>query len=608
MFEFISSEYSKGPGVYLMKDAKGRIIYVGKAKSLVKRLASYFRGQDRHTPKTKIMVSRIRSIETLSTASEKEALLLEASLIKKHRPRYNIVLRDDKSYVLFRLTKRHDYPRLVMTRKVVRDGSVYYGPFTSAYAAKRTWKILGKAFQLRKCGDRMFLNRVRPCLYHHIGQCLAPCVKEVPKEEYAALVRRVEMVLAGRSGEVVSLLKKEMLAASEALEFERAALFRDRIQAVEATVEKQAAVLLENVDLDCVAIAETSGGLGLGLLFVRQGRLLDAKSFHWAGLGLEEASEVVAGFLTQFYWQTRFIPGKILLPWELEDSLAVEEALGERRSAPVKLITPSSGPEKRLLEMARTNAAQARATGEDLSLSVRLGKVLRQSDEIRRIECVDISHLGGKGMRGGMVVFDDGEPDKSSYRTYSFPELEGTGDDYAAMADFIERRVKKGPPWPDLLLVDGGRGQVSAVMSTLEKVGGDGNFAVAGIAKATGEPGQGPDRRAGALDDRIFLPGRKNHLPIRPGSPELLYLQRVRDEAHRFVIGRQRKTRSKVMVSSQLESLEGVGPKTARLLWDAFGSLDAMREASLKDLKAVQGLGTKRAEKIYAALKELTGK
>ncbi|WP_126378177.1 excinuclease ABC subunit UvrC [Desulfovibrio ferrophilus] len=607
MFDFKSGDYPKGPGVYLMHDAKGRVIYVGKAKSLVKRLASYFRSMERHTPKTRMLVARIARIETLSTATEKEALLLEASLIKKHRPRYNIVLRDDKSYVLFRLTKAHDYPRLTMTRRVVRDGSVYYGPFTSSLAARRTWKVLGKAFPLRKCGDRTFTNRIRPCLYHHIGQCLAPCVGLADAKAYAALVRRVEMFLAGRAGDVVGQLTREMQDASQQMEFERAAEFRDQIRAIEATVERQAVVLPKPVDLDVLAVAEGRGGLGLGLLFVRQGRLLDGRSYHFPGLGLEDAPEAVSGFLTQYYWASRFIPERLLLPWALDDAETLESALAERRGGPVRLGVPRGGPEKQILDMARANAAQARpeaAAGQDVP--ERLKRALHLSAEPHRVECVDVSHLGGKGMRAGLVVFEGGVPFRDDYRTYTFPELEGSGDDYAALADWARRRAEAGPPWPDLLLIDGGRGQIAAVSAGLEQAGALDEFPLAGIAKSIGD-GSGPDRRAGALTDRIFLPARSNPLPLKPGSPELLFLQRVRDEAHRFIIGRQRKSRKKTMISSELESLPGIGPKTARLLWDSFGSLEAMRAASLKDLLGVSGLGKKRAEKVHQALQSLGG-
>ncbi|NJB67300.1 excinuclease ABC subunit C [Desulfobaculum xiamenense] len=604
MYEFDSAAFPTTPGVYLMKDAKGRIIYVGKAKSLRARLSSYFRSPAQQTPKTRLMVSHIADIETLHTATEKEALLLEASLIKKHRPRYNIVLRDDKQYVLMQLSRRHDYPRLTMTRRVVRDGSVYYGPFTSAAAARETWKLVGRMFPLRKCGDRTFANRVRPCLYHHIGQCLAPCVKVVPLADYAAVVRQVEMFLAGRAGELTEQLRSEMLAASENLEFEKAARLRDQIRAVEATVERQSVVLGTRTDLDVVAVAETSGGLGLALLFIRQGRLIGCKSFFWSGLGLEEGPEAVAGFLTQFYSRSRFIPERILLPWEPDDP-ALADVLQEYRQGPVRLRAAHGGEEKKLLELARANAGQAapREGGEDIAELLR--RALHLPRPARRVECVDVSHLGGQGMRAGLVVFEDGAPLTDDYRTYAFEELEGTGDDYAALAAWAVRRLDSDLPEPDLVLIDGGRGQVAAVARALAEAGRPEAWPIAGIAKAVGQPGAGPDRRAGALEDRIFLPGRSNPLPIRPGSAELLFLQRVRDTAHAHVIGRQRVGRKTKLLHSELASLPGIGPKMARQLWDAFGSIEAMRAADIDELRRVPGLGPKRAAALHAALRAL---
>jgi len=606
-FPFDPNNYPLSPGVYLMKNDRGRIIYVGKAKSLRKRLSSYFGAAlTRATPKTRVLVSKIRAIETLTTATEKEALLLEASLIKKHRPRYNIVLRDDKSYVLFKLNKAHRFPRLTLTRKVLKDGSAYFGPFTSASAARETMKAAGRLFPLRKCGDRMLENRVRPCLYYHIGQCLAPCVYELEEGRYQALVKRTELLLTGRSGELTRLLTSQMRQCSERLEFEKAAELRDQIKAVKATVERQAAVLDKPRDLDAAAPVETPKGLALGLLFIRQGRLTDRKTFIWPGLTLEDAPEALSGFLNQYYSGDRFIPERVIVPWEPDDPV-LAEAIAERKGGRFSICAAHSAVEKKLLDMARANAREqaARDTGtraEDMP--ERLARALRLTREAERIECVDASHLGGTGTRVGMVVFEDGRANKSEYRTYAFPELEGSGDDYAALAGWAVRRAKAGPPWADLVLIDGGRGQLAAVERAFAENGADGLFHLAAIAKTPDETGS-PDRRAGALEDRIFLPGRKNPLPLKPGSPEMLFLQQVRDEAHRFVIGRQRQSRKKSFLDSELMSLPGVGPKTARLLWDAFGSIQAMKEADAATLSQVPGIGVKTAKKIHEALKNL---
>ncbi|EGJ51440.1 excinuclease ABC subunit UvrC [Desulfocurvibacter africanus] len=598
MFTFESKAFSQEPGVYLMKNAQGRILYVGKAKCLRKRLASYFRSSSGLTPKTQSLVARIERIDTLITATEKEALLLEESLIKKHRPRYNVLLRDDKQYVLFRLDRHKDFPRLVMTRKVTRDGSIYYGPFTSSVAARETWKVINKVFPLRKCGDHVFANRVRPCLNYHIGRCLGPCVNEVDKGEYRRLVMQIEMLLSGRSGELMANLEAEMRAASDNLDFERAAVLRDQAAAVRRTVERQTVVLPEERDMDVMALAPTGSGLSLGLLFIRQGRLLGHKSFFFSGMELEDGPEVVASFLAQYYTPARFIPSRIVMPFPpSEEEDGVVQLLVERRGGLVILAEPRSLAEKELIDTAKRNALESIRSAERQPMTELLGRKLGLAIEPRRIECVDVSHLGGEGMRVGQIVYMDGEPLKDAYRTYSLPELEGTADDYLALASWAKRRVESGEPWPDLVLIDGGRGQLAAVERALGEAGQPNLFELASIAKA--------GRRAGELEDLIFRPGRKNPLPLKPGSPELLFLQRLRDAAHNYVLGRQRQGRRRQVLQSELLSLPSIGPKTARLLWERFDSVDAMLAAAPDEIKSIPGLGGKRAERILASLNDL---
>ncbi|MDR3045423.1 MAG: excinuclease ABC subunit UvrC [Desulfovibrio sp.] len=751
----VMSSIPDTPGVYLYKDAAGRILYVGKAKHLRRRIASYFReaaegAPPPQTPKTIAMLRQAERLDTLSTTTEKEALLLEASLIKKHRPRYNIVLRDDKQYVLFRLQKKHPYPRLDIVRAVRRDGAQYYGPFTSAGAARATWKAIHRAFPLRRCTDRALENRVRPCLYHFIGQCLAPCVFDVPQDEYAALVQRVEMLLSGRSGDLVGQLRAEMESASEALEFERAAGLRDQIRAVERTVERQAAVLPGGGDLDVVGIVDTGGGLGLGVLFVRQGAVLDGRAFLWPGLGFEEAPELLLSFLGQFYGPHSAIPARIVVPWlpvtegaegtemaegqeepkapdqnddagtppatavpggpvELPGSSvseasaesagpgaldapgaapssatqeasapssvplppqaatdmslrAIEETLADLRGGPVRIVAPRSPEENRLVDMAAANAREHARRETEAPLPDLLARALHLSAPVRRVEAVDISHTGGRSTRAGMVVFEDGRPVRDAWRAYALDRLPDApanstagskaaplagaapgvlamsdfddampptlpdgddaaisasphddigqastftaGDDYAALAEWARRRIASGPPWADLVLIDGGRGQLSAVQRAIREAGGDGLFALASIAKARTEDGRA-DRRAGNVADRIFLPGRANPLPLRDGAPELLFLQHVRDAVHDFAIGRHRRARAGAALTGELQRVEGVGPKTARLLWDRFGTLAAMRAASEKELAEVPGIGPRRARQIHQRLKEM---
>lgn len=627
------------PGIYMYKDAQGRIIYVGKARHLRRRVASYFRPVDQLTPKTVAMLRHACTIDTLTTTTEKEALLLEASLIKKHRPRYNIVLRDDKSYALFRIARKHAYPRLEIVRQVAggkggmrrhkSDNARYFGPFTSALAARETWKILQRAFPLRRCSDRAFNNRVRPCLYHHMGQCLGPCVLDVSEAEYASVVENVVLLLSGKSDALLQQLRRDMEAASEVLDFERAAELRDQLRAVERTVERQAVVLAGGGDLDVIGIAEVEGGLALGLLFVREGRLIDGRTFFWPSLALAEAPELLLTFITQFYGVGSVIPPRIIVPWLPQDTAnndsadcnvahesseastdtvsrqAIEAALSEMRGGHVRIMTARNADEHRLIDMACSNATEAAHRTAKQPLSDMLMSALHASRPIMRIEAVDVSHTGGTNTRVGMVVFEDGQAQKSDYRNYAFEE--GGGDDYGILAAWAERRAKAGPPWADLVLVDGGRGQLAAVERAFMEAGVEGYFTIASIAKARTEDGRA-DRRAGNVSDRIFLAGRANPLPLRDGSPELLFLQHVRDTVHDYSIGRHRKARGKAALQGELQRMEGVGPKTAKLLWEAFPSLEAMRDAGVEGLSAVQGIGPRKAAMIHERLELLLGK
>ena len=647
----LSSTLPVTPGVYLYKDAQGRIIYVGKARNLRKRILSYFREASALTPKTVAMISHAASLETLSTTTEKEALLLEASLIKKHRPHYNIVLRDDKQYVLFRIARDVPYPRLEVVRQARRDNARYFGPFTSGQAARETWKTIHRVFPLRRCADRAFRNRVRPCLYHHIGQCLAPCTENVSPEDYGLLIHRVELLLAGRSRELVDMLRRNMAEASEAMDYEQAAVYRDQIKAIERTVERQSVVLPEGGNMDVAGVVPAKGGLALGLLFVREGRLVDGRTFFWPDLELAEGPELLWSFLGQFYGPQTSIPPRIVVPWlpgdmaiteedapalenengdtenaapdEAESLDALEAALADARGGIVRIAKPRNAAEARLVDMAASNAREAAVTKAETPMSERLaaafapafatGRAVADAPDtvpvpprpIRRIECVDVSHTGGASTRVGMVVFEDGQPQKSDYRTYA---LEGedacNGDDYAALAAWMRRRLESGPPWADLVLIDGGRGQVSAVQRVVRDSGCEGLFLLAGIAKARDDQGRA-DRRAGNVGDRIFLPGRSNPLPLRDGSAELLFLQHVRDTAHHFVIGRHRRARAGAALSAELLRVPGVGMATARLLWDHFKTLDAIIAATPEQLAAIPGIGPRKAAALAESLKRL---
>lgn len=604
------------PGVYLYKDVHGRVVYVGKAKHLRKRVASYFRPPETQTPKTRAMLRQAQSITTLITTTEKEALLLEASLIKKHKPRYNILLRDDKQYVLFKLNKKHRWPRLTLTRKVLKDGSKYFGPFTSSHSAWQTLKAVHKVFKLRRCSDRAFSNRVRPCLYHHIGQCMAPCCLEISHEEYSEQVQRVELLLSGKSNELVEVLTAKMYAASEAMEFETAAQLRDQIKAVEVTVEAQAAVIPTAHDMDVIGLGETDAGLALGILFIRGGILIDKKYYFWAGLDLEEAPELLLTFLSQYYNANSFVPSRVVVPWgndvlgdetEAEPLAAHAEALTELRGMQVRVAPPRNDTESKLVTMATANAIDDSKNKRIVSPLAILQKRLGMSVEPYRTEIVDVSHTSGKDTRVGMVVFEGEQPAKDQYRTYAFTDEEGGGDDYGVLALWMERRLNSGPPWPDLLLIDGGRGQLNAVTSVLEAHGKSGLFTVISIAKARKDETGRADRRKGNIEDRIFLPGRSNPLQLKAGAPELLLLQHMRDLCHDYSIGRHRKARAGRALSGELQRISGIGPTMAKKLWAQYSSVKEMAEASVKDLMQIDGVGKKKAEAIHKGLSVFRG-
>lgn len=606
------------PGVYLYKDAKGRIIYVGKARVLRRRVLSYFR-EDGLPVKTQAMLAHAVSLDTLTTTTEKEALLLEASLIKKHRPHYNIVLRDDKQYCLFRLNLKQDFPRLEIVRQARRDGACYFGPFTSALAARDTWKLLHRAFHLRRCSDRAMKNRIRACLYHHMGQCPAPCLGTVSREDYHKAVNQVCSLLDGHADSLLHELQRAMEHAAEEMEFEKAAVLRDQMRAVERTVERQAAVMPGKADMDALGIFEGQKGLALGMVFLRGGHVIDGRGFYWAGLTFEDAAELVPAFLAQYYGHA-LPPARVLLPWlvpalrpagkdvsdnEDEDNgEALLEALADKRGGPVRLVSPQNAADNQLVDLARANAREAARRNENMdgdTLLEKVGRALHLPGPPIRIECVDVSHTGGKQTRVGMVVYEDGRPCKQAYRTYAMPDSD---DDYATLHAWIGRRLESGPPWPDLLLVDGGRGQLSAVGRALDEAGHNGLFAIAGIAKARDAQGHA-DRRAGNVADRIFLPGRTNPLPLREGGPEILFLQQIRDATHGFAISRHRRARQSAAMSGELMRLPGIGPATARLLWEHFGSVPAMRAASVAELEALPGIGRTKAANLLEKLSKL---
>ena len=601
------------PGVYLMKDQKDRVIYVGKAKNLRSRVRSYFRSSGDSRAFLSRLDRVLRDIQVRVTASEKDALIMERELIRHHRPRYNIDLLDDKMFLSIRLTAGHDYPRMLLDRR--RPGKKsdakktgrWFGPYTSAKSARETYRLIQSVFQLRTCPDTVFKTRKRPCLQHQMGRCLGPCVLKVSKEEYARHVDQAVLVLKGHYDELLSSLNLQMKRASDDLRYEDAARIRDRIRALERTLERQRVIAEHPVDRDVVGLFR-EGASGVVLLMqVRQGRWLGDSRFRFSGIEAPSA-DVVRQFLCQHYASGADLPGELLLPAEGRgDQQVLEDWLSETRQAPVKVAVPQRGRRKRLLETARDNAAEAfrsaLATASILDDRLRrLQRRLNLSRLPRRIECFDLSTLGGQLSVGSMAVLIDGEPATSHYRRYRIREA-APDSDVDMMREVLSRRLRKVAAGeeeaPDLILLDGGRGQLGVVTALLADLGIS-DLDLAALAKGRSTKGR----------ERVFLPGRKNPVMLLPQSDELFLLSRVRDEAHRFAIAYHRKLRRKRATRSVLDEIPGVGPVLRRRLLGAFGSLKGVRAASAEDLAGVKGVTAALAERItkfLASIRFLTG-
>ncbi len=588
------------PGVYLMRDADGIIIYVGKAINLKKRVTSYFQRQDAHSPKTALMVSRVADIETVVTTSEKEALILESNLIKRHRPRFNVVLKDDKRYLSIRINVASDYPKVELVRKTPKDGAVYFGPFSSALAVRQTLKLINKTFPLRKCSDRTMGQRTRPCLHHQMGRCLAPCCLTVDPQVYKGIVKEVILFLKGRTPELIKRIRRHMLKAAANEQFEVAAALRDRMFALEKTLERQVSVTTDFLDRDVIGISGNPDFKLICVMTLRRGYLQGIRYFELLNAA-PEAGELVAQFLGQFYQHTREIPVEVLVPVLPENTALVEEALSEWKARRVRVRQPIRGEMYRLLKMAATNAENTlrerlqRASAETTVLDG-LKRHLNMDRRPSRIECFDNSHLGGTNPVAAMVVFVDGRPHKAGYRRYGLRQVT-IPDDYASMAEVLGRRYAKideTNPVPDLLLVDGGKGQLNIALNILDQLGLDGQFAVAGIAKK--------DDLKGEDADKIYLPNRSNPVNWGKDGRLLLLLQQIRDEAHRFAITFQRKRRNRSMVSSALDPIPGIGQKRKMMLLKHFGSIKKIRAATETELSELPGINPTIAKAIKQTL------
>ena len=593
------------PGVYLMKDRRGQVIYVGKAVSLRSRVRSYFN----RTGDTRFFIplldTMLGDIETVLVHNEKEALLLENELIKKHKPRFNVLLKDDKQFISLRLDKTQKYPRLDVVRKYDKDGARYFGPYSSASSIRETLRIINRFFHLRTCTDHVLANRKRPCLLHQIGRCPAPCVYPVPEHEYRKSVDEVILFLEGKAGELVEGLRSRMKQAAGELKFEEAARIRDQLLAIERSLERQKVATTDFKDQDVFASHREGDRLLVYVLYVRQGRLNGGMAFP---LGSQEFpdEELLPSFVNLYYDQGNFVPEEVLLPLDIEEREGLEALLTERKGDRVRVMVPKRGEKRDLVEMAQKNAEQAvlerRRTKDETEVVLRrLQERLHLRNLPRRMECFDISHFQGASIVASQVAATDGEIDKSRYRRYRIKSLEKQ-DDFASMHEVITRRLKRGQEegdLPDLLVIDGGKGQLASALAAAKDLGVEG-VDIISLAKSRDLEVHDRDEESARSPERVFIPHRKDPIVLRQNSAELYLLARLRDEAHRFAITFQQKSMRKGNFHSVLEDIPGVGDARKKMLLRHFGSLKRVREAGIEELAEV--LGPTVAERVHSAL------
>ncbi len=596
------------PGVYLFKDQGGEPLYVGKARDLKKRVANYFRSLTLLDVKTRSLLAKAVELDFTVTGTEKEALLLESSLIKKHRPRYNVILRDDKNYPALRIDLRDPYPRLEIVRRFKKDGALYFGPYPSAHAVRETLPLLNSMFPLRQCKSRRLQPRQRPCLNYSLGRCLGACAGKVTQEDYHKAAEEVVLFLRGKTDVLQQQLREQMLAAAAAQEYERAALYRDRLQAIATTLEKQYIFSSRFVDQDVLGLYQDQAGTELAVLFVRQGVLVGQRGFD-----LHEArggqSELISAFIEQFYGGDRFTPEEILVSADLEEKVLLEEWLSELRGKRVRILAAQRGDRRHLLRLAQENARERLLSrrrwqkGSEETLQ-RLQTILHLPQIPRAMACVDISNLQGRHAVGSVVVFRSGKPDKASYRRYRIRER-SEPDDPAMMAEIVTRFLDEEEQLAaglDLMIVDGGKGQLNRIHHLLTERELVHELPLIALAKET-EADVGLEGR-GAFD-KVFLPGRKNPQFLNR-APEVLHLlQRIRDEAHRFAISYYQKRHRSEHLASILDTIPGVGPKRRQLLIQTFGSLERIGEASSDDLEKVPGISPQLAQSIFQSLQRM---
>ncbi len=596
--------FPTSPGVYLMKNGSGKIIYVGKAINLKKRVSSYFNRSGDSRYQIRFLMARVETIDWLVTDTEKEALILENNLIKEHRPRYNLSLRDDKTYFSLRLDPAEEFPRIAIIRKVQRDGARYFGPYSSATAAREVLKELCRLFPLRHYPLKSCLQRKRPCLYYQLKQCSAPCFGKISSQEYSGLVEGATLFLSGRNREIVRICRERMAAAAERQEYEEAGRCRDLINSIEKTVEKQK-VASSGGDTDVIGVVPLGEHLQISLLFIRNGLMLGSRNYllEWE----LETEEGAASFLTGYYSGEVIIPDEILLSCRVPGCEVIAELLSEKRGKKVAISCPLRGAKLELAKMAVKNAEntalerQKKAEESGTTLS-ELQERLHLKKTPRRIECYDISNIQGKDAVGSKVTFCEGKPEKSCYRRYRIKSV-AQADDFGMMREVLARRfdpAKNSEEPPDLIIVDGGIGQLGILSAVMEELGIAG-IDLAGLAKSRVSTGMS-ETFIEKSDERVFLPGRKNPVVLRQNSAPLLLLARIRDEAHRFAITYHRKLRSETALNSALDQISGVGAVLKKRLLEKFGSVQGIRSSSREELVAIKGVTKILAERIATQL------
>ncbi len=604
------------PGCYLMKDAAGEVIYVGKAVNLRARVRSYFHASAGLTGKTAELASRVAEVEWIVVGSELEALILEMTLIKRHRPRYNVRLKDDKRYPYIKVHWSDPFPKVSVTRRMADDGGRYFGPYTSVWAVHQTLDVLRRIFPYLTCDRVITGSDARACLYHDIRLCLGPCIGAVGEAEYRAMVADLCRFLEGRSEAVVERLRADMAAASQELEFERAARLRDQLLAIEKVVEQQKVVTQERIDSDVIAFARDAQGACVQVFFIREGKLIGREYFVLEGAAEADERELVEAFVKQFYTEAAYVPQRVLLPVEVEEARILQDWLTRRRGGGEVLIqVPRRGPKKDLVAMAAENAAETLAAlraeweadrSKHVQALAELQQALGLAQPPNRIECYDVSTTQGTAAAGSMVVFEQGAPNRRLYRKFNIQAVQGQ-DDFASMEEILQRRFRRwqaaceqaalpggklDPAFgrlPDLLIVDGGKGQLSRALQVLERFGLVGRMAVAGLAKE---------------HEEIYLPERRDAVVLPPRSDGLHLIQRVRDEAHRFALSQHEVRRRRTGLASRLDEVPGIGPARRRALIKAFGDVGAIRQARLEDLMAVPGISREIAQRLKSSLQE----